>query len=255
MIYIFAHSRARIRRAKKHILEFEREVRSFINNEPYDTVVEQDFSGNYLTKIKFTEHGIYDLAAIATDAVDNLRATLDYAWHALAVASGAKSLRDKATFPFKDNLLDFDNMIARGLKKFPPDIVSLLRTFQPYKGGDNDLLWALHRISATNRHLMLAPIVLGLGRIKGTIKSTGQMIPPPQRWDGSKNEIVLFAIATNGRTPLTYHDINIPIEIVFDAVEIVGGERALAILNDMAGEVEDILEAIEGAARMLGFTP
>jgi hypothetical protein len=251
MTDIFADSKIRLSQAKKHILAFERRIKVFFEKEQYTEVIEQDSIRDSVHKIKFTEPFIDDLAAIATDVVDNLRASLDYAWHTLAVASKAIVETDEATFPFLNNASKFENTIKRGFKKFHPEIIALLRSFQPYKGG-NDLLWALHRIAATNRHRMLAPVILKAG-LSGKVGSTGKITFPPAGWNSAKNEIVCFAIHTNGRSPLTIPDLKLRIAVVFDQVEFVGNQRAITVLNNLTSEVKNIIEALEGAARMLGY--
>jgi hypothetical protein len=253
MTDIFAHSKIRLSQAKKHIIAFEGRIKAFFKEEQYMEVTEHESKGKWVRKIKFTKPFIDDLAAIATDVVDNLRASLDYAWHSLAVASGAIVFTDEAKFLFADSASKFEKAVKKGFKKFRPEIVALLRTFQPYKGG-NDLLWALNRIAATDRHKILAPVILMAGNLRGSVAvSTGEVTFPPAGWNHAKNEIIAFSVTTNGRTPFIDPNLKLPLGVVFDQVEVVSNQRAITVLNNLAGEVENILEALEGAARVLGL--
>lgn len=249
---IFADSKICLSQAKKNILAFESRLKLFFKEKQYIEVTEHESIGKWVRKLKFTEPFIDDLADIATDVVDNLLSSLDYAWHSLAVASRAIPFSDEAKFPFADNVFKFEKAIGKGLNKFRPEIVALLRTFQPYKGG-NDLLWALDRISAANRNELLAPIIILKSNLRGNIISMGEVTFPPSGWNRAKNEIVVFNVITNGITPLIDPDLKLPIEIIFDKVETVSNQPALAVLNKLASEVENIIEALEGAARVLGI--
>ena len=247
---IFHSSKLRLSRAKDHIIDLEKSIRAFLDTKPYARVIEPDSDGiNQLHKIKFTKSLPDEFAIITADAVDNLRSALDHAWHAIAVASSAIKPTGEAYFPFADNAAKFKKRLI-GCKKFPQDILALLRRFQPHKGGD-DLLWALNRICAANKHRMLAPIGIAVGgmHIRYMTFSGPGSIPMP-RWDRAKQEIIYAIVGPNGKIE---YNIDITFDVAFDKVEAVGGQPAIAILNALASKVEDILKALEGAARKLGY--
>jgi hypothetical protein len=98
---------------------------------------------------------------------------------------------------------------------------------------------------------MLVPIVVTTELLRMyDIKISGEYRIPIPKWDRSKNEIVYLI---TGPKTASYLDGYLPIEIAFDDIEIVGGKPAVTVLNDMVSEVENILEAFEGAARVLGL--
>lgn len=247
-------SKALVSHAKKHILDLERDIRSFFDKIPYQEVIDQDSMGKYLTKIKFTEPFIYRFATKMTDVINNLRAALNYTLRGLAVASKAIDLNAYPKFPFAKDGSTFEKNLATAFKKYPTNIITLFRRFKPYEGGDN-LLWTLDRIAVTNRYRMLAPVVIGAIKVSGSIESTGKIsIIPSPMWNRRKNEIIVFSVTTNGRSPLTIPNLKVSLNIEFDkSVPYIGSKPVIATLNALVEKVEDILETFEGAARALGY--
>lgn len=252
MTDIFHSAKLRLSRANEHIFSLEKKINAFIETEPYILVVESDPSGvNQLHKIKFTKPLFDEFAAIVADAVDNLRSSLDLAWYVVAIASKAIRPTGEAPFPFADKASDFERKIG-GCKYFPPEILGLLREFKPYKGGD-DLLWALNRICAANKHRMLAPVlanVIEMAIHHITIRGRGRIEFPLPRWDRSKNEIVWAITKPDERIE---YDIDFGFDIAFDEVVIVRNQPVLTVLNALARKVEGILMGLEAEARRLGY--
>jgi hypothetical protein len=246
----FNSSRRQIVRAEEHILDLAAKIKAFLETKPYARIVEPDSDGiNQLHKVKLTKLVPLSFADIAADAVNNLRTALDHAGYTTALASGKVNAR-KAYFPFGIDAADLENTIRSQCKDIPQDIITLMRSFQPYKGG-NDLLWALNRMCGTNKHRMLAPIGVTVGgmHIRQMMISGSGSIPCPI-WDRTKHEIV-FAIM-GPHTKIEY-DIELAFSVAFDEVEIVGGQPAIPVLNQMASIVEGIVTGIEAEARRLGL--
>jgi hypothetical protein len=253
----FHDAKLRLSRAKEHILSLEGKISAFNATKPYTLIIEPDSDGvNQLHKIKFAKPLSDEFAATVADAVDNLRSSLDQAWYAVAIASDAISPTGKAYFPFADSAFDFTKKLEKGCKHFPLEILGLLREFKPYKGGD-DLLWALNRISASNKHRMLAPVLADLRDYVFNHLGFEEGIPIPcfpilpyLQWDRKKNEIV-WAISKISKK--MEYKVDFAFLIIFDEVDIVRNQPVLIVLNALARKVEDILEALEGELRVLGF--
>jgi len=251
MTDIFQSSNLRLLNANGHINNLHKKIKAFIDTKPYNHIIEPDSEGiNQLHKIKFTEPLPDEFATIAADAVDNLRSALDQIWYAIAIVSEAIKPSREANFPFADNLTKFERILIKGCKNFPKDILAHLRSFQPYKGG-NDLLWALNRICAANKHRMLAPIGILVGGIqinKMTFRGTGG-IPFPT-WDRTKHEIIYAIVGPNGNIE---YDINIIFDIAFNEVEIVSGQPVIAVLRNLATIVKNIIINLETEIMRLGY--
>src|SRR5258708_11274502 len=86
----FESSRRKLARAKQHVGDFKGHFDAFTNENPYEQVVELDPNNPYqkIHKIRLTKSIPACLDVIAADAVTNLRAVLDQALYAVALASG-----------------------------------------------------------------------------------------------------------------------------------------------------------------------
>lgn len=249
---LFADSKIRLAQAKRHILTLKKQIRAFLEKYAKKTyVIETDPSDPncYLHKIIITERPSQEIVAFTTDIIDNLRAVLDIAWHNLVVTAGFVSPQIEGKFPFADNVTKFNSLLNRGFKNFPQEIVTLAMGFKPYKGGD-DLLWALNRICAANKHRLLTTQYVGFYKINGGITKWGPgEVPENMQWDHTKNEIIFFR--THGEI-WTDCNIHVTFVISFDkSIDIVGEKPVSTILNALADKVESILKALEGEARRL----
>ncbi len=240
-------------RAKDHISEFERKVNAYIGSKPGTYTVETDIDRVHkLHKIKLTRPPEV-LANIVFDAANNLRATLDQAGYAAAVA--AKSSFLKATkFPFAPDAGHFANNLAGGCKDLPPEIRTLFGSFNSYKGG-NDTLWAMNELCNTSKHLSLVPVALKRGAMSwGKIHYTSVAATglPDIKWDPDKHEIVF-----DRSDPMTivHFDIdkNFKISVAIESIDVIRDEPAVGVLLDMASIVENILMATEAECRRMGL--
>jgi hypothetical protein len=253
---IFESSSNCLTRAKEHLTELKLRMKAFLKAKDWTTPApELDPDGiNYLWKIKFTKPFPTILANVAADAVNNLRAALDQIWVTIARASHAIGPTEQAYFPIANSAAKLENNINSGCKKFHQDILSLLRGFQPYKGG-NDLIWTLNRVSTTNKHDITVPIIIIPGFRMNNIQATSIDGPvratvPQLEWDRGKNEII-YLIVPAKPTPLVHCDVVVTINIAFD--KIIGGDTTFAVLKNMASIVERILMGLEAETRRLGF--
>src|SRR5271157_4557587 len=154
--------------ADKNAAEFKQMAVDFIAKKPYTLITESN-SNEILHIAILTGLPVGFRIAIA-NSINNLRSALDLGWHTLLVATHTIRPTDEARFPFADNIVKFDGLLKRGFKNYPHEIKALARAFQPYKGGD-DLLWALNRICAGNKHRMLTPV--GILPIKDSLGDGG----------------------------------------------------------------------------------
>jgi hypothetical protein len=235
--------------AKERIGDLEREIDRFFKSEPYARVVEPDADGAYEEhKIRFTKRIPNSVINIAAGVINDLRAVLDHAGYAAATTSGKINPRH-AYFPFGTDA-DFERSTKGRSKNVPPEIVSLMRSFKPYRTG-NDLLWAVNEACCTNKHALLTPVAILPGGVRfknmNIPSTTGFYFPRPV-WDSAKNEIVFLAVR-----PGTQYDynVNLGFDITFNKVDVIKGQPLIRVLNAMASEVERILMAIEAETRRL----
>jgi hypothetical protein len=269
----FYSAKGRIARAEAHISNLKGMVKPFLAEKPFGHVIESDTDGFLqFHKIKLTKPFPEGLANVAADAIENLRSALDNAGYAIALVAGiykiTGSTEPKSSyFPFADAPSELNNVIKGRCRDLPEDIVALMRSFQPYKGG-NDLLWSLNKLCVANKHRLLVPIGILLGPWRGPVTCVGadrdehpvfgpegpewpSLILPP-RWDHEKHEGVFAILGPNARIE---YDIHIGASVAFADIGTVGGKPAVAVLKQLLGEVAGVLNALETESRRLRLVP
>lgn len=250
MQHPFSSPRMRVARAKEHIRNLDRRVKRFFDAKPYARVTDRDVDGlNDVHKVKLTKNFPAGVTSVAAEAIEGLRSALDQVAFATAVVSGVKHSKS-AYFPISSSVAELDNVIKGRCKDIPPNIVSLFRSFNPYKGG-NDLIWALNSACNTSKHGIIVPVGMAAAgmHIKHMTISGSGAIPAPV-WNSEKNEIVF---ATTGPDTEFQYDLNISFFVAFGEVDGIGGQAAIPLLNAIAGEVNRIVLAVEAEAKRIGL--
>jgi hypothetical protein len=247
---LFKSSRRKIARAKEHILDLERQIRVFAGENPYKQIVEEDPQrpGYLLHKIKLTKSLAPSFSDLVGDAVSNMRAALDHACYALAASHKTKPIN--AYFPFARDAAGLESAIKGRSKDVPQEIHPLLRSFEPYKGG-NEILWGLNMMCNADKHKMLTPVATGIVRPGTSIKGRGFFsIPAPPVWDRTKQEIVILTLGPGAQFDYKF---NFVLYIAFDEIELVAGEPVRSILGQTMVEVERVVDAIDAESMRLGL--
>jgi hypothetical protein len=240
----------RIARAKEHIRNLDRRVKRFFDSKPYARITERDNDGiNDLHKVKLTKPFPAGVVSVAAEAIEGLRSALDQTAFATAMLSGVKHSKS-AYFPIANSAKELDRVMKGRCKDIPPDIASLFRTFNPYKGG-NDLIWALNAACNTSKHGIVVPVGMaaaGMNINHMVMSGTGAIFAPV--WNREKNEIVFAST-----TPDTELDYNIQFSffVAFGEVDGIGGKPAIPVLNTIAGDVNRIVIAVEAEAKRIGL--
>lgn len=261
MADVFQSSRLTLLRAQHHIDDLNAKINEFVSNQPWSMIVEPDFQTRQnVVKVKFARRLPNDLPCILFDAVNNLRAALDQAGYASAIAGG-KINPKKTNFPFADDLTGLNDNIdgKRSVcKDLPPKITALFRGFRPYKGRDdatgNDILWAVNKLCNTQKHCDLIPFTLGDVRISdpdGSNIVQGTLGIHNPFWDPNKYEIILDRIPMSEPTPdyKPYVALNVAIQ----SAAIESSKPAIGVLREMMRVADCILSATEAECRRLGF--
>jgi hypothetical protein len=275
MVDHFASSRLTILRAQHHIDDLNAKINEFVSNKPWSHRIEGDPQnpGHDVHKIVFERRLPADLPNIVFDAASNLRAALDQAGYASAVAGGRKNPK-RTHFPFGDDLAGLDNNIdGRGVcAHLPPEITTLFRGFKPYKGG-NDSLWALNRLCNTNKHCALALFDIGQFnlaahtqvsktvrplpgggaelRIEGNISGfVGRLTAANSDWNPDKYEITISGIP---REMTANYEANVALDVAIEGIETLSRKPAVTVLREMMHVVDGIFSRTEAECRRLGF--
>jgi hypothetical protein len=257
---VFSSPRLTLARARHHILNFGKIVNEFVDSKPWTEFVDKDTDvSRDLYKLKFTQALPEMLPCVLFDAANNLRAVLDQAGYASAVAAKSPSL--KATkFPFGPTESDFKNNLAGGCKDLRPEIRAIFESSNAYKTGDSTL-WALNEIANNKKHCALKPLIIDSPSAFFSGKSVGmegidEIVSPGGAgigWDSEKNEITLMAApaGTNFRLGVS----NVTFNIAIDDIDTLGNQSAVRVLDTMADKVGRILLATEAECRRLEISP
>ncbi|WP_130433599.1 hypothetical protein [Rivibacter subsaxonicus] len=221
-----------------------------MGSNPFARVTEIDtLAQRNVAKLRLVRPFPSVLNCIASDAVHNLRSSLDQAGYAVSVAHGGKGM--DTYFPFGASLADVRGKQKGGSAEIPQEIFDVMVGFKPYKGG-NDLLWALNKLSNTNKHRITSPTAIATAGIQFNMLggNPGMLSIPNPKWDHTKNEMELARYAIGGTLDFTF---GYTYCISLLDVGPVIGQPAVDVLNHLAQEVESILNAIEAEAKRIGL--
>lgn len=249
----FHSPKQRLARAKEHIEDLEAAIKALTADEPYANVVEMDADGvTQLHKIKMIKPLPDRLSVLTHDAIEALRHTLDQAGYACAVLTG-KSNPKSTYFPFADSGTELAKVIGGRCKDLPSDIVSLFRSFQPYKGG-NDALWAMNKVAGA-KHTVLIPVGMAstgftARSMTATTSSLGSVAILIPQWDGAKQEMIFGRVGPGAKLD---YDVEFSFYVAFGDAPVFARQPVLAVLHHLAGEVTSILDATEAECRRIGL--
>jgi hypothetical protein len=153
----FSASRTKIRRAEKFIAELEDILKRYRDSKPYTATVLPEDPSN--VRVEFTAVP-GDPEAVIGDCIHNLRAALDLM--ACDLVRAANGNDKHVYFPFAHHEADLEKMIKeKNFDRAGVDAVTLLKSFKPYRGGD-ELLRAMHDLDIEDKHKAL--IITGTSR-------------------------------------------------------------------------------------------
>ena len=149
----------KIERANHHIKDLEVKISEFMGSGPYKTVGNLDADGRATYRLANVQPIPPIILLITGDAIQNLRASLDYLACALWSRTNSGECK-RVQFPF----LSAADHQAKGLgqiKGMGQDAEHAISAVEPYEGGKGDLLWKLHRLSIIDKHRLPITIVGG----------------------------------------------------------------------------------------------
>ncbi|MCW5746936.1 MAG: hypothetical protein KIT36_12150 [Alphaproteobacteria bacterium] len=150
----FAASRIKLERARIHIAELEEERQRYLRSNPFKGSFDWDSSPPQI-KAEIAPVGLAP-GAIVGEVIHSIRTALDLMASELARINN-NSDRD-VYFPISDSEATLDDAIKRRcFDKAGLDAVALLKTFSPYRGG-NELLRAIHDLDIQDKHTALLVI-------------------------------------------------------------------------------------------------
>ena len=257
----FASPKLKLTRAKKNRDDFISERGRFFNEHPWTQIEDASpdgFSKHF--KVKLTRPFPDIFSELISYATNNLRSCLDGSTWVASICAGRQG--KNAPFPFGETPEALENSIKGRCKDVPPNVLAVARGFKPYKTG-NALLWAINHVANLDKHAIVIPMAASLSTLifYGVLPAGSTAITFPWNpvfttsaalWRPEDNVVEYSIRASDPGTEINAnYNSNITLDIAFGKIEIVGGQRAITVLNSMVNEVEQILVAIEAETRRL----
>lgn len=180
MIAPFEASKLKIDRAKRHLRELEDAIAAYITTDPCTLVVEPyprvPRQHAWIARIRSPVP--HELSPVIGDVVHNLRSSLDLLACDLVALTGRST--KNVYFPFCNTGAElFEAIKKRGIHKAGQDVVRVIQSLKPYKGG-NVALRAIHDMDIADKHQALLPVIGGLTVPVGPILRAGKEFPLSQ---------------------------------------------------------------------------
>ncbi len=172
-----AGARLKIERAKEHVDYLDLHISRFLAGQPYRFPVKNDVeSGQQIHYVEFTQDIPHVITLTFGDALNNLRASLDYlAWELVGAKGGTQSPRTK--FPIYECWNDAQKAIKHGaVDKVGPEVEKLIRSVQPDQAG-YELLAPLCKLNNIDKHRTLLMTFIRVGIVEHGIRFGGVAIP------------------------------------------------------------------------------
>lgn len=156
---LFLQPRLKLIRAKEHVFALQREVRAYLDSVNCQIVLTQTKPGHMRWNVKVSRPQPPQLPLIMGDAVHNLRTSLDWLAICAVIANGGSEKR--VYFPFASDKDEFEKQItAKNFSRAAPQVVDIVRSLEPYKGGNRDLR-LVHDLDIKDKHRQILDAAMG----------------------------------------------------------------------------------------------
>jgi hypothetical protein len=153
----YRDARLKIDRAKKHIADFTC-AHIALENSYTSTIEDCSYGGQaVIHEIPNLRNALDDMSLIAGDAIHNLRSALDFAWYSTILRLLPDKITDKTNFPVRETRESL-HAALHGIEvdiRLPSLYEFILNTIQPYKGGHNEIVWTLHQLDISDKHILV----------------------------------------------------------------------------------------------------
>lgn len=244
MIHYLDESRAKIRRAQKHLNSLRMSVEAARAHQRYGV------RGRFNVKTQRREVRIHlppslsiRWGLLAGEIIHHARSSLDYAvWQAISL-NGERPSEGTTGFPIFTKESDYEHRGTRMIKGVNPRVARVIKDLQPF--GPNhasDPLWQLNQLWNFDKHRRLNLAVLGAGVYKAAPFARGQIqisVPPLKHG-------TLISAAPLWVADMTVNEV-FSGEITFDEAGPGQGKPLLPILATLVDHALSIVHAIEVA--------
>ena len=225
--------------AKEHADNFNALELEFLESEPYTMWSDFDSdTGLHHTRVKIVREVPKRLRGYASDAVKNIRDSLDQAMSAAVFGVTGKRKRH-AHFPFGESEADLENSLwteadksavprsrkTRNCRDIPEELFDAIRFIKPYPHeGDQWWLKTLQKVSGPHKHGVALTLGSALAVPAAQLELMETVGGPPtvstqfHEWDATETEFVVAT--TKGLPPGGKLILSHPFHIAFDHPEL-----------------------------------
>lgn len=249
--------KSKIKWAKSQILNINSDLQRFVESKPYTTIEEVNAEERFrCLKIVPTREIPDELETSVTQCINAIRSSLDLLIASL-VRAKSPGFEKTVKFPFGKSREIFEGEISKKVEKhLPAGAGALIRSLQPYKGG-NDGFFALHDLDIAGKHRNLLEVrafghSMRLGslsgqptylRIPGSQETPGMLSIFPQIKGGYLEKgIEVLRFSLDGETNL---ECDATIEVVFGEIDIVARQPVVPLLQQFADFAQSIILTFE----------
>lgn len=155
---LFTDARLKVERANKHISDIKSALDSL--EETYTSAIERNAEAGVVTlvhTVPYSEVSLQKLSLIVGDAIHNLHTALDFSWYRTIKRFLPDKISNKTKFPVRETRQEVEAAL-RGINvdtRHRPLFDLILSEVQPYRGGHNSVVWTLHDLDISDKHLLL----------------------------------------------------------------------------------------------------
>lgn len=247
MIAPFEASRLKIDRASKHLCELEDAIETYFASKPCAIIVEpfpgmEPFWKTQAWIARIRQSVPHAVSAIIGDVIHNLRTALDLLVCDLVRVAG-KSTK-QVYFPFCETAAELPSKIKdRNLHRAGQDVVRVVESLRPYKGG-NLALRAIHDMDVADKHQALLPLLGAVAVPLAAILGKERDFPVPE-WStliGKDGQIVIglpgnLALPLGTELPARWF-------LAFDNLPGVGNREVVQFLHELAETANSVFLAL-----------
>jgi hypothetical protein len=160
-------AKAKTDRAEEHLEEIDAQLRIFFNRKPYELFSEIEAeTGDKVYRVRMRENIPQHISLVAGDVIHNARSALDLMYCALVGANG-KTVAESDAFPVSKSAQQFNARSAEIRRRIGQDAANVLQVIEPYKGGDGEAIWRLHRLDIVDKHRLLLATGMCIPVVRG----------------------------------------------------------------------------------------
>lgn len=150
----------KVERAKEHIANLDRAIRTFFDSKPYQVSTKRDPTRRLIYYLTSVQSIPTSFASITGDVIQNLRSSLDHlAQQLFLVGTKASTTSRKISFPIGVDAHAYKSQVGQlkrgGLRQ---DAIDVLNGVEPYQGGKGHRLWVLHELNNIDKHRLLVTV-------------------------------------------------------------------------------------------------